>query len=551
MKSQEIVSTHREGVSIIIPPTQNYGDLSRLLQTFTDKNSYHPLELIIAAPEDTKQFNNAIDQFKLKYFIMPVKHLVKEKAAFLNRAAAEAVYPNLLFINSAIIYTDNILPLALRKLNNPLIGLVGIRLNEFNTKDPNGDKILQAGITVRWNNRKEQFEPVPVSRKHLSAAEYYKNRNYLAVNSSFLLCRKKDYLNVGGFNEKLEPGLADLEFCLRLQTELKKVCYCLNEKCLHLPCSEISDEMYLKNKPDNINSQPKKLDANKKPDSNNVISKLSGKIAVVAHVYYFEQWAYLARLIKNIPFQFQLYVTMPENSKLSDQKTITDYFPDAKIILHPNLGRDIAPFLEVLPTIAENDYELVCKVHTKKDDPIYGDAWRRLMLQSTLGKEDLVRLILEKFTENPDLGMVGPLQLYKSGRSLMYDNLANIKKIRQFIPEKQPLPADWGFFPGSCFWARPDALLPLAKAVRQLIYEDDNTKSDGQLAHAIERLFGLAIMEAGKIIGLVSSPPGKNSKFEMKVIKPPGNPSSEYVEQTIPFYIRQNLTGYQPEVKSL
>lgn len=550
MKARDIISTHREGVSIIIDHSSNYRDLGRLLQTFTDNNNYHPVEIIIAASKHLQLLDEIIDQFKFNYFIMPLKCQSKSRTDLLNRAAADAVYPNLLLLDSAIIYTDNVLPLALSKLNNPLIGLVGIRLNEFESKDTHDERILQAGITVRWNKSTEQFEPIPVNLKHLPPDEYYKNRNYLAVSSSFLLCRKKDFLTIGGLNNRLNNGLAELEFSLRLQIELKKVCYCLNEKNLHINDSLMPEESVLDNnmKFDEIQYEKPSIDKYKiHRDTKNIFSS---KIAIIAHVYYFEQWPDLVNLIKNIPVPFQLFVTMPENCTLDSQKAITEKFPDAKINLHPNRGRDIAPFLEVLSAIAENDFELVCKIHTKKDDPIYGDAWRRLMLDATLGSEDLVKLILEKFSKHTDLGMVGPSLLYKSGRSLMYENRSNIEKVRQYTSASTPLPADWGFFPGSCFWARPESLMPLAKAAKQLAYEDDNTKNDGQLAHAIERLFGLAILEAGQKIGLASKPPINNSEPNLEVITPPGNPSTEYVEQSILAYIRQNISGHQSQINS-
>ena len=540
MKNFGLYNIQQQGISIIVSPTENARDLDCFLQTFTEKNSFYPVEVLIPTGTPSEEITSVIDKYRLKCFIMPVKCSPAASGPVIkNTAANEAVYPYLLFIDSRIIYTADVLPRAFKMFENPLIGLVGTRLDQYlGSANHDEARVIHSGITFKWNREQEQFEPVIIGHKTFPGINQLKNGPFMAVSSSFLFCSKEDFMAVAGFNEQLEPGLAEVEFCLRLQSRLKKVCFCLNEKPLHLSKNH---ELEAKKPFSAIEGQK----ANNRPGITEygTANKFSGKIAVVCHVFYFEQWPFLAHLIRNIPAGFHLFVTVPENSKAADREKIIKKFPEAKISLHPNRGRDIAPFLEVLPEIINNDYDLVCKVHTKKDDPVYGDVWRWLMLQATLGSSELVSLILDKFAAFKNLGMTGPALLYKSSKALMYNNLGNIRKIRQLMPGKPVIPEDWGFFPGSCFWARPASLATLAETVKQLDFEDDNTQTDGQLAHAAERLFGLAVMEAGLSLGLVSISPGKIREPAFNMITPPGSPSTEIIEHTMIEFVHQHITG--------
>ena len=126
------------------------------------------------------------------------------------------------------------------------------------------------------------------------------------------------------------------------------------------------------------------------------------------------------------------------------------------------------------------------------------------MYKSLLGSPEAVMMIINSFAADPSLGIVGPELLFKSIKGHLNDNLQNIKTIWGLDNQNTALPNQWGFFAGSCFWVRPLPLQPLAQVCKGLIYEDDNAKIDGQLAHAIERLIGLYISQADLNAGLVT-----------------------------------------------
>jgi len=68
------------------------------------------------------------------------------------------------------------------------------------------------------------------------------------------------------------------------------------------------------------------------------------------------------------------------------------------------------------------------------------------------------------------------------------------------LGEKMGVPASefrLDFFGGTMFWVRPEALAPLRKLELSKAFEEEKGLLDGGLEHAVERLFGAAVVAAG------------------------------------------------------
>ena len=95
------------------------------------------------------------------------------------------------------------------------------------------------------------------------------------------------------------------------------------------------------------------------------------QIAVIVHVYNPALWAELATYLRNIPLDFSVFVSVPVGT---DPAFVLADFPKARVINVRNIGRDVAPFLQLLPELQA--FDVVCKMHSKSHDEWRAEALR-------------------------------------------------------------------------------------------------------------------------------------------------------------------------------
>lgn len=232
-------------------------------------------------------------------------------------------------------------------------------------------------------------------------------------------------------------------------------------------------------------------------------------IAVVAHMYYKNIVHEILDYLHNIPEAFDLYVTLPQWGNKVIIEEIKTAYPKTFFCRVPNYGRDIGPFLSILPFLVQKKYELLVKIQTKqgcysvneeflKEE---GTIWRRLCLNSLLMNKIHVATILKTFRQQPNLSMLGSKQCYLPLQRNPYSDAGILAK--KILRDKK-LPDQIGFFAGSMFWVRPEILLPLIASNSPLLFPSAFTEGFGAnvntTAHNVERLFGaLALADHGQV----------------------------------------------------
>ena len=89
------------------------------------------------------------------------------------------------------------------------------------------------------------------------------------------------------------------------------------------------------------------------------------KLAVHLHLYYLEQLPEILGYLNSLAeIDYDLFVTMVKSDKGVEEKILALH-PQAKIMVVPNRGYDLGPFVEFLHKIDSDKYDLVLKVHTK------------------------------------------------------------------------------------------------------------------------------------------------------------------------------------------
>ncbi|MRH98142.1 glycosyltransferase [Agrobacterium tumefaciens] len=222
----------------------------------------------------------------------------------------------------------------------------------------------------------------------------------------------------------------------------------------------------------------------------------SYRIAVVFHVFHPDSVDGCAAYLRNIPFDFDLFIT---TSLKEDDPCLTALladFPSATVYRFPNHGADIAPFLELIPTL--KNYSLVCKIHTKRNVGKWGASWRNELLNSVLESPSHIQAIVDLFKENRNVVLAGSRDLYKEGRrNSIPETLRRTQKLADELGMDEAALDGWGFIAGTMLWVRPLDLLPLARHMCESPGYSKIFRQDGALEHALERMIGLTLTSKG------------------------------------------------------
>ena len=218
------------------------------------------------------------------------------------------------------------------------------------------------------------------------------------------------------------------------------------------------------------------------------------RIAVVFHVYHKHVVEECLRYIDNIHHPFDLYITTSYDVDDHIILCIKDRFPDAIAIQYANIGSDVGPFMELVSTLCS--YDLVCKIHTKRDVHRWKGAWRQYPLHTLLGSKAIVDKIVDCFRDDPDVVASGPAEFYKSGEiNSIPSTLRHVKRLANQTGLGSHVEKRWGFFAGTMFWIRPQMLLGMARNICDTPSYSKHVKQDGAPEHGMERLLGICLLE--------------------------------------------------------
>lgn len=240
------------------------------------------------------------------------------------------------------------------------------------------------------------------------------------------------------------------------------------------------------------------------------------RICVLAHIFYEDMTDEMMSWIGNIPVPYDLLVTTTSEAKKSVIVAALLKYALKSVdvrVVPSNRGRAESAFIiGCRDVLTSGEYDLILKVHSKKspqNGANLGQLFTRHSVDNLLSSPGYVAAILRMFAQQASLGMVFPPVVnigfptlghsWFTNREAAHE-LAQTLGIHTVFDRTTPLAPN-----GTMFWARPEALAKLAE--HDFDYADFAAEhegwSDGMLGHVLERLYGYAVMDAGRTVQCV------------------------------------------------
>ncbi|WP_157385227.1 rhamnan synthesis F family protein [Desulfitobacterium hafniense] len=234
------------------------------------------------------------------------------------------------------------------------------------------------------------------------------------------------------------------------------------------------------------------------------------KIAVCVHLYYVEMFQEITFYLDNFcDISYDLYFTIPQENKVF-LPVLKGRYPHAKVIVTDNVGFDIYPFLCFLKEINLDYYDVVFKLHSKKDIPIEfsrngvdlsGSKWRDYMFQALMGSQQRVKYVMRIMERHPHIGMVCAREVLLRGSAMIAQDI-DLIKVEAAMQECKLLIREWEYVAGSIFAVRSKLLKPLKN--RNYLKADFPPyfpRDWNGLPYCLERVFGCLVSAQGMVIG--------------------------------------------------
>ena len=212
--------------------------------------------------------------------------------------------------------------------------------------------------------------------------------------------------------------------------------------------------------------------------------------ALLIHLYHLDSVPDLQRLIASFPDDADIFISIPDGSKVHDPKEIAALFPRAREILTvANRGQDVGAFLETVRALRGRGYRFFCKAHSKKGNK-FPEVWRRTMFDALAATPQRVSDVVDLFRKNPRVLVAGPSQFWLNGQDFELGCGTRLDEVMRDLGfGAGTLCQEWAFFAGTCFWIDAALAEMIADAVPDAKFSETKVERNGQIAHMVERLF--------------------------------------------------------------
>ena len=230
------------------------------------------------------------------------------------------------------------------------------------------------------------------------------------------------------------------------------------------------------------------------------------RVLVVAHVFYSELWPELAGCIRNVG-DCDLMVTYVDEASVASARRD---FPSARFLPCENRGYDIWPFLKAVQSADLGRYDLVVKLHTKRDidlprkaevgyTVLNGSRWRDHLLAFVKTPEAWSKTVA-RFGD-PKVGMVADRHVvFRRCDARREAHGGSFDAAVRELNEKWGIPAkrNGRFVGGTMFAVRAPILAHLVSHPFSAgMFGASGGHENETYAHVLERMMGLVVSGLG------------------------------------------------------
>ena len=265
---QDVSRPEEKSVSVIILNRNGSKHLKNLFESYLAHRTYQNVNFIVVDHASSDDSIDTLISFRYKVDIEII--LCKSNYTFSysnNLAASKVTSDYLLFLNNDIIFQSDPIPQLVNHLDNPDVGVVGIKLlypmydpkvrnlftdfvskyikpvfararihstglNKLSGRSESPQKIQHAGIKFIEDIMHGFYRPFNLAEKPNTDPSLDMAGLFPAVTGAAMLCRREEFVNVGGFHEGYSYGYEDVDLCLTYLSRLKKVSLVANELSL-------------------------------------------------------------------------------------------------------------------------------------------------------------------------------------------------------------------------------------------------------------------------------------------------------------------------------
>jgi lipopolysaccharide biosynthesis protein len=230
------------------------------------------------------------------------------------------------------------------------------------------------------------------------------------------------------------------------------------------------------------------------------------KVGIHIHVYHTlkidEIFNYLSNLPRRCDLKYYLYLSYPrDNSEHVKKRKWRHYIDELKSFNVKNVGYDLYPFIKFCGRTRRINYDIVLKLHTKSDH--FGSNILGYNLECILGSPDIIIKIIDAFSQNSNIGIIGSHNSYVSLTKFMYNNQSSVNDLCKL--NNLNITRSDGFYAGSLMWINSKLLQDIFFYARiHNFFEQSFSGNDGGFSHAYERCLGL-ISKKHNLVNFVSN----------------------------------------------